>query len=107
MKLQQVQRVGGKIAQAVVHPIGQIFPPVAFHGLLGQAAPGFGGDDDFFFAPLLELGDQPLAAAVAVDVRSVDEVHPGINGLAQGAQSFFVGNLSPGAANGPSPKTDV
>jgi hypothetical protein len=43
----------------------------------------FGSDDDLFLAHFLEAGNQALAAAVSIDIRGVDEVDAGIDGLVE------------------------
>src|SRR5262249_1600372 len=90
-----------------VDPRIQIFAAVPFDSLLGQAASGFGGDDDFLFARFLELSDKALAASVTVNVGGVDKVDARVDGLIQRGKRFVVRNVAPGASNGPSAKADV
>jgi hypothetical protein len=53
MELQQIQRVSRKISQTVFDPACKVFATVAFDGLLREAAPCFGRDENFFPAMLL------------------------------------------------------
>ena len=106
MELHQVEAIGGQVAQAVFHETREVLSVVAFGGVRREAAPGLGGDHDFLFALALQLRDQPLAAAHAVDIGGVDEVDAAIDGLVQRGQRFVVANVSPCAANGPCAKTD-
>src|SRR6185437_4520218 len=79
----------------------------AFDGLCGQAAAGFGGDDDILLTLLPEAGDEALAAAHAVDVGGVDEVDAGVDGGVEGGHRVVVIDCAPCAADGPCAEADV
>src|SRR5581483_10046709 len=105
MQLQQVDRVRGKVPQTVIDPGREVFAAVTFGGLARQTASGFRRYDDFFFAFFLHPRDQALAAAVAINVGSVDKVHTGVDRSAQSTERIIFGNVSPGSANRPCSKT--
>ena len=70
-----------------------------------------GGDENFFLfsgggALAEHLGDQFLAAAVAVAGGGVDEVAAEVEGAVQRGELVGVGLCAPGAADGPGAKTD-
>ena len=79
---------------------------VAVHGLAWQTASSFGGDDDVLFVIFLQLGDQPFAAAVAVNICGIEKVYAAMHGRVQGGHGLFVGNMAPGAADGPRAEAD-
>ena len=69
---------------------------------------GLGGDVDRLARPFaLQLGDQPLTAPVAVDVRRVDEVDARVDGLMQHGHRLFVVYLTPTAADRPRAKAHI
>jgi hypothetical protein len=67
---------------------------VDFSGAL--AGPGqvlrrhLGGLVDHLWAPAYHLADEPLAAALAVGKRGVDEVHAAIDGVVEGGDRVIV-----------------
>ena len=50
--------------------------------------------------------DEPLAAAVAVDVCGVDEVDAGVDGRVEGGDRLRIVDRAPGAADGPGAEAD-
>ncbi len=107
MELHQVKNLGVQVKQVVVDPGGKVRPAVALDRLLRQTPAHLGGDDNLFLASLLELPDQAVAAAVAVDIRSVEKVDARVDGLVERGERLLIAYLSPGAANGPGAKTDL
>ena len=106
MELHQVEAIGGKVLETVLHKAGEILLVVAGGGMRRQAAAGLGGDHDLILALALQLRDQALAPPHAVDIGGVDEVDAAIDGLMESGERFGIVNGSPGAADGPRAKTD-
>jgi hypothetical protein len=106
VELQQVERVGCEIAQAVFHPRGKIRSAVAGDRLLQQTPPGLGGDDDVLLVIFLQVGDQALAAAIAVHISGIEKIYAAIDSRAQRRHCFFVGDMAPRTANGPCTEAD-
>jgi hypothetical protein len=106
VQLNQVQSVGREMAQAVFNPRRKVLATVSCNRLLRETTASLGGNDDFLRAGFLKLGDQPLAAAIAIDVRCVNEIDSRVDSFVKCGERFFVRNLAPEAANGPCSKTD-
>src|SRR6185436_1120344 len=87
-------------------PGREVLARVALRRLLGQAPAGLGGDVDLLAPLAAEAGDQPLAAAVAVDVRGVDEVRARVHRGVQGAHGLLVVHRAPRAADRPGAEAD-
>src|SRR6266516_4870446 len=85
---------------------GEVFAAVTFRRLRRQAAPGFCGDVKLFLSLLFESGEQPFAAAIAINIGGVEEVHPAVERCVERGERFFVIHVAPRTANGPRPKTD-
>ncbi len=107
MELHQVEDLRVQVAQVVLDPGGKVGAAVAFDRLLGQTPAHLGGDDDLFFASLLQLRNQAVAAAVAVDIRGIEKIDAGVDRLVERAERLLIAYLTPGAANGPCAKTDL
>ena len=107
MELHQVEDLDVQVEQVVFDPGGKVSAAVALNRLLGQTPAHLGGYDDVFFAGLLQLPDQAMTAAIAVDIRSIEKVDAGIDRLVERSQRFLIGYLAPGPANGPCAKTDL
>ena len=75
VQLQEIDCLGVQILKAAIDPRGQVLARVALDRLRRQTTPGFGRDVDRVVRALTaKPRDQPLAPAVAIDVRGVDEV---------------------------------
>ena len=106
MQLQQVNRVGVQVPQAALNPRREVFAAVTFRCLLRQPASGLGGDVKFFLPFLFQLCQQPFAAAVAIDVRRVEEIHAAVERGMERGERFLVVHVAPRAADGPRAKAD-
>jgi hypothetical protein len=84
VKLDEVQRLDAQVAQAALDKGGQILPVVAICHVGRQAAACLGGDIDALTLSLAQdLGNQLFAAAIAINIGSVDKVDAQIEGLVQ------------------------
>src|ERR1700760_4225624 len=99
VQLHQVQDLDVQVEQVVLDPGGKVSAAVAFNRLLRQTPAYLGGDDDVFFAGLLQLPDQAMTAAISVDIGGVEKVDTRVDRLVEGSQRFLVGYLAPGPAN--------
>ncbi len=108
MKLDEVERLDLEIFEAAVDPAVQVLICVAGDGLLRQAAAGLGRDEHAGARPRLQgLGDQPFRAAVAIDVRGVDEGHASVErGVQRGERLAFL-DLAPASADRPGAEADL
>lgn len=66
-----------------------------------ESAAGFGGDDGLLLALLEDGRDVSFAAAVAVDVRRIDEVDPGVELGVNRLFPLLIGDLAPIGADLP------
>jgi len=107
VKLKKVESVGRKVAQAVFNPSRQVLAAVPGNRLARQATAGFGRNDNFLLPAFLELCDETLTPATAVDIGGVEKIDTGVDGFVQSCQRIFVGDLAPCAADCPGAKTDV
>ncbi len=105
--MEKIERFHRKIPQAVFDPPAEVPSAITFDSLAWQAPARLRGDNDLLFAALLQLSEEPLAAAVAVHIRRVNEVHPAIHSFVEGGESVFVGDVAPGTAYSPRSKADL
>src|SRR5450631_1439587 len=77
VELHQVEDFYVQIEQVVFDPGGKVSAGVALNRLLGQTPAHLGGYDDVFFAGLLQLPNQAMTAAIAIDIRSIEKVDAG------------------------------
>ena len=60
---------------------------VVSRGSMGvQSSASFGCDDDFFRSILEDLTDEPFAATIAIDIRSINKIHAKVNGFVESCQ---------------------
>ena len=79
---------------------------VALDRLLGQPPPRLGRDVERLLALLAQPRQQPLAAAVAVDVGGVEEVHPAVERAVQRRHRLVVLDRAERPADRPGPEAD-
>src|SRR5215216_1240977 len=102
VELEEVQGLDPEVLEAPLDEAGEVIVIVAPGGVGVEATPGLGGDEDLVAGALFqELADEPLAAAVAVDVRRVEEADAEVYGPVQGCIRFFVAHRSPLAPERP------
>ena len=104
MELHQVENFRVQVEQVVFDPGGEVGAAVAFDRLLGQTTAYFRSHDDLFFAGLLQLSNQAVAAPIAVDIRSVEKVDAGVDRLVERAESIphrLPGPMQPPMAHAP------
>ena len=107
MQLQQVEAIDSQVSQAVFDEARQVLRRVALGGVRRQTLAGLGRDHDLFLALAFHLPDQALAAAGAVNIGGIDEVHAQVHGTMQCGQRCLVIDGSPATADCPRPKTDL
>src|SRR5439155_5966249 len=106
-ELQEIDGVRLEVAQAPVDPRRKVLAVVPFRRLPGQPAPGLRRHPQAVAGALAaQAGHETLAAAVAVDVGGVDEVHAGLDGGMKGAQRVAVVDGTPRPADGPGAEAD-
>jgi hypothetical protein len=103
--LHEVERVHAEVGAGPVVPGQEVLAGVVLRRLLDAAAHLRGHRDARVAALAEELADQRLAAAVAVDVRGVEEVHPGVRGGVQHGQRVGLLDLTPVRAKLPAAET--
>jgi hypothetical protein len=105
VQLQQIERIDAQVGEAVVHPGLKVLAAVPFGHLRGQPPARLGRHDQPFAGTLAEeLADEPFAAAVAVDVRGVDERGARVDRRVERLHRLLVVDRAPESANRPSPK---
>ena len=108
VELQQIDGVHLEVLEAALDPRGQILARVAFGRLRREPAAGLGGDPDRLARPFApEPRHEPLAPPVAIHVRGVDEVHPGVDRRVQRLHRLLVVHFAPAPANRPRPEADA
>src|SRR3954471_5194450 len=95
MELEQIECIRFKVAQAVVNPRGKILVIVAVNSLLWESPARLCSYDDFVLAVLLQASNKAFAAAIAINICRVDEIHSAVDGLVQGLHGVFIGDVSP------------
>ena len=106
MELDEVDRVDAEVLARALEPGTQVRLGVALEHLR-RAAAELGRDDERLVALAEQLRDQPLRAAVAVDVRRVEERDPGVDRRVQRLERLRIVGLSPGAADRPGSEPDL
>ena len=107
MKLKKIKSFAGEIAQTVFDPRRKILAAVSCNRLARKRRPALVATIISSLPALLELCDEALASAIAIDIRGVEEIDSGIDGLVQSRQRILVRNMAPGAANRPRAKADL
>src|SRR5580692_6016950 len=107
MELQQIERLSFEVAQAAFDERRQILAAIALGCLFAEAASGLGGDVKLFRPLFPEFREQALAAAVTGNIRSIEEIHSGIQGGMKRGERVLVVHGAPRATNGPRAKTDI
>src|SRR5262249_55054975 len=99
VQLEKIEPVDFKILEAAIDPGGQVLARVPVGRLDRQTPASLGRDVDRLAGPLAaKPGNEALAAAVAVDVRGVDEVDTGVDRGVQRAHRLVIVHRAPGAA---------
>src|SRR5918997_6552619 len=105
VELEEVQGFYAEVLQAPLGKAGEVLVVVPFGGVGVETPAGLGGDEDLVVRPFAEQpADKPLAAAVAVHVRGVEEAHAEVDGPVQRGVGVLVAHLSPLAPERPSPE---
>ena len=108
VELDEVERLDLEVFQAPVDPAAEVLVAVAGDRLLRQAAAGLGGDEDVGGSPRLQdLGDDPLRAAVAIDVGRVDEGDAGVERGVERRDRVALLDLAPAPADRPGAEPDL
>ena len=103
VELEQVQGFDAQVFQASLDEGGEVLVVVAFRGVGIEAASRLGRDEDLVVRSVLEEpADELLAAAVAVDVRGVEEVDAEVDSAVQGRVGVVLADSAP-----PPPKAQV
>ena len=106
MQLQQVNRVRFQVSQAAFDEGREVDAIVTVRGVWIEPAARLGGDVKFFLPLLSQFCHQPFAAAVAIDIRGVEEIHAAVERGVEGGERFLIVHVTPGAADGPRAKAD-
>jgi len=101
VQLQEIDRLGLQVLQAALHKGGQVGAGKAGCHMGHQPAAGFGGDIERLAALLAQACQQALAAAIAIHIGGVEEVHPQVQRTVQRGHGVLVIDLAPGTPNGP------
>jgi hypothetical protein len=104
VQLDQVEGFDAQVGTRAVGPGAEVVEGVV-PGLLWQPAAHLGRDGELWLV-LDERADDLLAAAVAVDVRGVDEGHAGVHGRAERAERVLLADAAPVGAELPGPEAD-
>jgi predicted transcriptional regulator len=107
VKLQQIDGLHFEVAQASIDPVREVRAAVAVRRLRRQAPARLRRHVDRLagaFPPQPRY--QALAAAIAVDVCRVDEIHAAVDRGVERPHRLLVVHRAPGAADGPGAKTD-
>ena len=86
MQLQQVNRVGLQVLKAAFDKRREILTIVTVGGVRIEPATGLGGDVKLFLSLLFQLGQQPFAVAVAINIGRVKKVHAAVECGVQGGE---------------------
>lgn len=90
MELKQVEGLDRQAPQATFYPRAQVLAAITFNRLARKTTTGLCGDNDLFLAPLLQFGDQALAAAVAINIGCIEEIDSRIDRSVQGCKSILL-----------------
>ena len=107
MQLQQVNGFGVQVGKTALDKGGEVLAVIAFGHVRREAATGFCSDVELLAPLFAKLRQEQLAAAIAVNVRSVEEIYAQAQRTVESSQRFFIINCSPHAANGPCAKADA
>ena len=106
MKLSRSSAFYLQVQQAVVHEVIQVLGSISFRHMRVQPASRFGCDHNRFVALTAKLGQQSLAAPVAVYIGRIEKSsHPCLRRDATRA-SASRSSTSPITANGPGAEAD-
>src|SRR4051794_25420003 len=101
MELKQIDCFCRQILQAAIHKCCEVFTIVAFERLCKQAPSGLGSDMNLFASASPHPGDEPLASAIAINVRRIYKIDAQIDRPLERSQRFLVFDRSPGAPDRP------
>src|SRR5215212_32165 len=105
MELEEIQGFDAQVLQAPLDEGGEMLVIVALGGMRVETTSCLGGDEDLIpRSPPEQPADEPLAAAVAVNVGGVEEVDAEVYGPVQSRIRFLITHLSPLAPEGPGPE---
>ena len=106
MQLHEVERVDAEVLAGAVGPFAELGKCEVL-GLLGFTAPHLGGDGEAVAGVVGEIGaDELLAAAVAVDIRGVEEGDSGFDGSLEDRPRGGVVDIAPICTQLPGAETD-
>ena len=106
MQLQQIERIDAEILAAAIDEGFEIGLRIALQHMRIEPAPRLGRHDRALAPALLEhLANDPLRAAVAIDVGRIDEIDPGVERSVQRLARIRVGDVAPCAADRPGTET--
>lgn len=108
VQLQQVKRVGVQVEQAALDETGQVLAIVATGNVGVEPPTRFGRHNKLFASQLARSGDQLFRAAIAVDIRRINEVDAQVYGAMQRCNRGSVIGVAPGiAADAPRSKANL
>ena len=106
VQLDEVDDVDAEVLARALEPDAQVLLGVVLHPLL-DPAPELGRDHERLVPLAEQPADQPLRAAVAVDVGGVEERDPGVDGGVERVERLRVVGLAPRAADRPGSEPDL
>jgi len=96
VQLHQVETISPQVFQTALDEGGQVLAVIAFSRVWVQATSGLGRDVDALAGAIANnLTDQPLAAPIAVDIRSIDEIDPQVDRAVQRGERVPVVYVTP------------
>jgi hypothetical protein len=108
VELHQVERLDAEIGKAAVDEGLDVSSGVAVGNMRIEPTSGLGGDEGPFAAAFLQdRRNNLLGAAIAVDVRRIDEGDAAIERGVERALAVFLADIAPGAADLPGAKADL
>ena len=105
MELHEVERLDAQVLARAIVPGAEVLERVVLGPLLDPAA-HLRRHEQVLAALGQKPADEPLAAAVAVDVGGVDERHARVHGRPQHAERVVLGHRAPIAAELPRAQAD-